>query len=150
MRWSKFKAVLHGEGYKGTLNMQRSKHQPHAVFLTEGEKNGIDVVFKDFKSWGERTVPRRFCILAVKGVVPSSVQEFAEQYAKPNRKTMQSKVLSGIYVTVSAIREALQNQLDRKPTDEELGYFIDYVSNDIYEWLKDNAKAFMDVLREKK
>jgi len=51
--------------------------------------------------------------------------------------------IHGIYVTVSAIREALKSRLDRQPTTEELSNFIDYVANDIYEWLRDNAKAFV-------
>ena len=57
--------------------------------------------------------------------------------------------LRGIYVTVSAMRDALKDQLDREPTDNALKHFINYVEVDITQWLRDNAKAFAEAMREK-
>jgi len=48
----------------------------------------------------------------------------------------------GIYVTVTAMKDALKDRMDKQPTQEELADFIDYVANDIREWLRDNARAF--------
>jgi len=39
-------------------------------------------------------------------------------------------------------REHLGVAFGRKPTVEELLKFEEYVSSDIHEWLKDNAKSF--------
>ena len=54
--------------------------------------------------------------------------------------------LRGIYVTISALRNALKDRLDREPTEDELQHFINYVEVDIDQWLRDNAKAFMEHL----
>jgi len=51
--------------------------------------------------------------------------------------------MKGIYVSVEELRDALQPYLDHSPSREQLENFIDYVRNDIYEWLRDNAKSFV-------
>ena len=51
--------------------------------------------------------------------------------------------MRGIHVTVEELRDALQPYLDHPPSRMQLENFIDYVRNDIYEWLKDNAKSFV-------
>jgi len=51
--------------------------------------------------------------------------------------------MKGIYVTVEDLKDALLPYLDHAPTHEQLENFIDYVRNDIYEWLRDNAKSFV-------
>ena len=52
-------------------------------------------------------------------------------------------IMRGIHVTVEDLRDALQPYLDHSPSIEQLENFIDYVRNDIYEWLRDNAKSFV-------
>jgi hypothetical protein len=51
--------------------------------------------------------------------------------------------MRGIHVTVEELRDALQPYLDHPPSKMQLEKFVDYVRNDIYEWLRDNAKSFV-------
>jgi len=57
--------------------------------------------------------------------------------------------IRGLYITISAMKEALKNRLDREPTKDELQHFVNYVEVDIEQWLIDNAKSFVrDELNE--
>lgn len=51
--------------------------------------------------------------------------------------------MRGVYVSISDLKDVLNGYLDREPTKEELEQFVDYVKNDTYEWLRDNARAFL-------
>jgi len=46
------------------------------------------------------------------------------------------------------LRELLEDTLGHKPSRDELKRFKDYLGVDVYEWLRDNAKAFMQSLSE--
>jgi cell division septum initiation protein DivIVA len=48
----------------------------------------------------------------------------------------------------SEIVEFLYERLEREPTKEEVDEFIDFVQNDLWEWLKDNFKAWLEVRRD--
>jgi len=51
--------------------------------------------------------------------------------------------MRGVYVSISDLKDVLNGYLDREPTKEKLEQFVDYVKNDTYEWLRDNARAFL-------
>ena len=48
-----------------------------------------------------------------------------------------------IKIKSADLRDALEERLDRKPKPVELMRFRDFVEDDIYEFLKDNAKSFV-------
>jgi len=48
-----------------------------------------------------------------------------------------------IKIKSADIREALEDELDRKPKPVETERFRDFVEGDIYEFLKDNARSFV-------
>jgi len=48
-----------------------------------------------------------------------------------------------IKVKVVDMREALEDAADRKVTPGELKRFIKWVEDDLYEWLRDNAKSYV-------
>jgi hypothetical protein len=47
-----------------------------------------------------------------------------------------------LLLTGDDIREALEDQLERKVTDRELSACINYLAIDLGQWLKDNTKTF--------
>jgi len=47
-----------------------------------------------------------------------------------------------MYITGADIKEALACELDRPPTRKELSDFKGYLSVDVGEWLKENARSF--------
>lgn len=53
-----------------------------------------------------------------------------------------------ITVTESDLKDYLENSLGRKPTAEQLSEFKSYLRVDVPQWLRDNAKAFMQNLVE--
>jgi len=48
-----------------------------------------------------------------------------------------------MYITGADIKEALFNELERLPTEEEMTAFKEYLGLDVGEWLKENARSFI-------
>lgn len=52
-----------------------------------------------------------------------------------------------IYIPFTHIANTLEEQLERTPTHEEIEKFHDYLTIDVPQWLRDNAKSFrQDIL----
>ena len=51
--------------------------------------------------------------------------------------------MRGIIITEEKIAEFLEGELERKPTCEEVGDFLQFVEIDTYEWLRDNFKSWI-------
>jgi hypothetical protein len=51
--------------------------------------------------------------------------------------------MNDITIPEADIRENLEYWLKRKVTDEELKNFVQYVKNDVWQFLTDNSKSFM-------
>lgn len=48
-----------------------------------------------------------------------------------------------IVITKQEIAKFLKSELERKPTEEEINGFMGFLKIDIYEWLRDNFKAWI-------
>ena len=70
-------------------------------------------------------------------VVIESAPTVAQNIVKPTE--MNEKA---IVITRRTIAEFLEGQLGRKPSEKEVDEFMDYIEVDIYEWLRDNFKAW--------
>lgn len=48
-----------------------------------------------------------------------------------------------ILITKDKVAEFLEEKLERPPTFKEVSDFMNYLEIDIYEWLRDNFKAWI-------
>ena len=96
--------------------------------------------------WGERlkrTVYARF-------EVEADSQETAEEVVSNELHWVSGPILRSEVVDIvpelifdrAGIEEFLENQLNREPTDAEVDNFIEFLSNDTYEWEKENFRSW--------
>jgi len=65
----------------------------------------------------------------------------AVETAKQKVRSMTKVVIA---ITKDDIAEFLEGQLERKPLPKEVEEFIGYLETDVYEWMQDNFKSWLD------
>ncbi len=61
-----------------------------------------------------------------------------------SRKTRTLDTQPLIEISSEEVAEFLEEEIEREPTPEEVKQFEEYLVDDIYEWMRDNYKAWSD------